>query len=151
MQVAIEDVQAEGRLRVAAQPLLGVDRLATVLQVTTPFLLPACRQLASLLCESNACRGCCHDGQASLRPQEGFSARGVALEVGFVGIPAHRSHSGTHTAAVHWHPSQQSPLLACGRHSGPLKLSLWSQLERVRCLAWEPEPRQLALLLPACP
>eukprot|EP00891_Asterochloris_glomerata_P000512 jgi/Astpho2/512/fgenesh1_pg.00011_%23_78_t len=32
-KVAIEDVQAEGRLRVAAQPLLGVDRLATVLQV----------------------------------------------------------------------------------------------------------------------
>ena len=49
VQVAIEDVQAEGRLRVAAQPLLGVDRLATVLQVRTPVLLSAFRQLASLL------------------------------------------------------------------------------------------------------
>ena len=49
VQVAIEDVQAEGRLRVAAQPLLGVDRLATVLQVRTPVLPPAFRQLARLL------------------------------------------------------------------------------------------------------
>ena len=44
VQVAIEDVQVEGRLRVAAQPLLGVDRLATVLQVRAPVLLSAFRQ-----------------------------------------------------------------------------------------------------------
>lgn len=49
MQVAIEDVQAEGRLRVAAQPLLGVDRLATVLQVSSPILLSGFGQLARLL------------------------------------------------------------------------------------------------------
>ena len=69
MQVAIEDVQAEGRLRVAAQPLLGVDRLATVLQVRTPVSLSAFRQLASLLWKSHACRGCCLERPASLRPQ----------------------------------------------------------------------------------
>lgn len=47
--------------------------------------------------------------------------QGLGMVAGFVCNSVDLLWAGTHTAALHWHVSQESPLLACGSHSGPLK------------------------------